>query len=85
MHLVNSSYVSTVAEGLLHNLQLARRYDYKAEEWAGVRTKLLEELKAVQPRVSVLTRQSKEIQVQLTKEISKRYNNRPVYITGGVA
>ena len=78
-------YVTRLAEGLLQNLKLAAKYDYSAEDCSEKYIKLGEEMKKINPRIQQLTKQSRELQIELAKEISSRYNNRTVYITGGVS
>jgi hypothetical protein len=77
-------YVIRIAESLLQNLKLARKLDYLREEVKARAVQYGKEVEELRPRVQVLTKQSRELQTELAKEISLKYDNRPVYITGGV-
>ena len=46
--------------------------------------KYAKEVEELRPRIQQLTKQSRELQTDLAKEISLKYDNRPVYITGGL-
>jgi len=77
-------YVTRLAEQLLQNLKLAKKLDYAVEMALNKKLELEQESDAIRPKINVLTKQTRELQNSLAKEISGKYNNRPVYITGGV-
>jgi len=68
----------------LQNLKLSRKLDFAAEEAKSKQAQLSLEIDQIRPKIQSLTKQSKELQAALSKEISIKYNNRQVYITGGV-
>lgn len=80
----NYRYVTRLAETLLQNLKLATKLDFNAVTNISKHKDLAEEIKQCTPKVQLLTKQCRDLQTQLCKEISLKYNNRPVYITGGV-
>jgi len=77
-------YTTRIADGLLQNIKLAKKLEYAAEEAARKHTVIQSEIESVKPKIQILTKQSRELQTDLAKEISVKYNNRTVYITGGL-
>ncbi|ODN00152.1 CDK5 regulatory subunit-associated protein 3 [Orchesella cincta] len=77
-------YTSRITEGLLQNIKLAKKLDYAAENAIQKNEQLQAEISSVKPKIQILSKQSRELQTELAKELSAKYNNRPVYITGGL-
>jgi hypothetical protein len=77
-------YTTRIAEGLLQNTKLAKKLEYAANEAARKYVTIQSEIENVKPKIQILTKQSRELQTDLAKEISVKYNNRTVYVTGGL-
>lgn len=77
-------YILRIVDSLLQNLKLAKKMEYAAEEAVRKWTQLGEEIESVKPKIQSLTKQTRELQAELAKEISVKYNNRQVFISGGL-
>lgn len=77
-------YTSRIIDGILQNTKLAKKLEYAAENAVQKHSTIQSEIESVKPKIQQLTKQSRELQAELAKEISLKYNGRTVYITGGV-
>lgn len=77
-------YTTRIVDGLLQNIKLAKKLDYTAEEATRRFSALQVDIDSIRPKIQLLSKQSRELQTDLAKEISVKYNNRTVYITGGL-
>ena len=78
-------YVDRVANSLQQNLRLADKMQSHSKASAEKRRTTAAEQARQQPLLKRLIERTKELQGEIEKNISKKYNNRPVHITGGVA
>nr|CAG4640940.1 EOG090X07S9 [Eulimnadia texana] len=78
-------YVDRLANSLQQRLSLVDKM--KASEAAAADKKFAAaaEQAALKPRLQLLIQRTKELQSALEADVSKRYNNRPVYITGAIS
>lgn len=77
-------YVDRVANSLQQHLHLADKVEGNRTTLAERRRTAATEQARLQPTLKKLIERTKELQADLEKNISKKYNNRPVHITGGV-
>nr|SVE85551.1 EOG090X07S9 [Daphnia pulicaria] len=77
-------YVDRVANSLQQHLRLADKMEANRMILAERRRSAAAEQVGLQPTLKKLIERTKELQADLEKNISKKYNNRPVHITGGV-
>jgi len=77
-------YTTRIVDGLLQNIKLAKKLEYAATEAVRKHSVVQSEIENVKPKIQLLTKQCRELQTELAKEISVKYNNRTVYITGGL-
>nr|SVE70480.1 EOG090X07S9 [Daphnia similis]SVE71735.1 EOG090X07S9 [Daphnia similis]SVE72364.1 EOG090X07S9 [Daphnia similis] len=80
----SSRYVDRVANSLQQHLRLADKVDGNRTMLAERRRTAAAEQARLQPTLKKLIERTKELQADIEKNISKKYNNRPVHITGGV-
>nr|CAG4646332.1 EOG090X07S9 [Macrothrix elegans] len=78
-------YVDRVANSLEQNLRLAEKMEANRASIVEKRRQTAAEQGRLQPLLKKLIEKTKELQADLEQNISKKYNNRPVYITGGIA
>ena len=69
---------------IIQNLKLANKLEHMSDDAKNQAAKYAKEVEELRPRIQQLTKQCRELQTELAKEISLKYDNRPVYITGGV-
>ena len=74
-----------MANSLQQNLRLADKMQSHSKASAEKRRTTAAEQARQQPLLKRLIERTKELQGEIEKNISKKYNNRPVHITGGVA
>nr|SVE74239.1 EOG090X07S9 [Daphnia barbata] len=77
-------YADRVASSLQQHLRLAEKMDGNRTILAERRRCAATEQARLQPSLKKLIERTKELQAHIEKDISKKYNNRPVHITGGV-
>ena len=77
-------YIVRLCENLLQNLKLAKKLEFSADDLVRKKAQLATEIEQVKPKIQSLTKQTRELQNELSHEVSLKYNNRQVYITGGV-
>nr|CAG4637090.1 EOG090X07S9 [Ceriodaphnia reticulata]SVE72992.1 EOG090X07S9 [Ceriodaphnia reticulata] len=77
-------YVDRVASSLQQNLRLAEKMEGNRTTLAEKRRASAAEQSRLQPALKKIIERTKELQVEIEQNISKKYNNRPVHITGGV-
>lgn len=77
-------YVDRVANSLQQNLRLADKMEGNKTTLAEKRRASAVEQSRLQPALKKLIERTKELQADIEQSISKKYNNRPVHITGGV-
>lgn len=77
-------YVDRLAGSLEQNLKLADKIVANQTAAANKRTEAVVEQNRLEPLVKMLVESTKQLQVNIEQHISKKYNNRPVHITGGV-
>nr|SVE89938.1 EOG090X07S9 [Daphnia sinensis] len=77
-------YVDRVANSLQQHRRLADKVDGNRTTLAERRRTAAAEQARLQPTLKKLIERTKELQADIEKNISKKYNNRPVHITGGV-
>nr|CAG4641774.1 EOG090X07S9 [Eurycercus lamellatus] len=78
-------YVDRVATSLQQHLKLADKMEGNGLAAAEKRRSTAAEQARLQPMLKRLIDRTKELQAQIEQSISKKYNSRPVHITGGVA
>lgn len=81
---IHIRYTTRITDGLLQNIKLSKKLDYAADEAVRKNSQLKLEIENVKPKIQLLTKQCRELQTDLAKDISLKYNNRTVYITGGL-
>lgn len=74
-----------MAASLQQQLKFAEKMEANRTATAEKRRAAVAEQARLQPMLKRLIERTKELQGQLELSISKKYNNRPVHITGGVA
>nr|CAH0110589.1 unnamed protein product [Daphnia galeata] len=77
-------YVDRVANSLQQHLKLADKMEANRVIIGERRRSAAAEQVRLQPTLKKLIERTKELQADIEKIISKKYNNRPVHITGGV-
>lgn len=77
-------YVDRVANSLQQQLRLADKMENNKKMVAEKRLATAAEQARHQPLLKKLIQRTKELQSDIEKAISKKYNNRSVYITGGI-
>nr|CAG4643277.1 EOG090X07S9 [Ilyocryptus agilis] len=77
-------YVDRVATALQQHLKLADKMEANRVATAEKRRAAAAEQGRLQPLVKRLIERTKELQADIEQSISRKYNNRPVHITGGV-
>jgi len=78
-------YVDRLAETLQQKLKMADKLLDSESTIEARRQKSLEEQMAVEPRLELIITRTKELQKQIEREISKKYNDRTVNLIGGVS
>lgn len=79
----NARYVDQLAEKLKHKLASYEKMLASREFVKNQKQEAITEGVALQPKVDVLIEKSKELQESIEKDISKRYNGRPVNLMAG--
>ncbi|GAB1606404.1 CDK5 regulatory subunit-associated protein 3-like [Argonauta hians] len=77
-------FVERLEEGLRQNLVLADKMVFQEKEMARKRQEALREEDALQPKLDVLRKETKELKNMIETEISKKYKNRVVNIMGEI-
>jgi hypothetical protein len=77
-------YVDRVANSLQQHLRLADKMEANRAILAERRRSAAADQARLLPTLKKLIERTKELQADMEKNISKKYNNRPVHITGGV-
>ena len=80
-----SRYVDRVAASLQQHLKFADKMETSRLAATERRRAAAGEHARLQPVLKRLIERTKELQAHLEQNISSKYNNRPVHITGGVA
>nr|CAG4634845.1 EOG090X07S9 [Alona affinis] len=78
-------YVDRVVASLQQNLKFADKMEANRLSVAERRRAAASEHSRLQPVLKRLIERTKELQGEIEQNVSKKYNNRPVHITGGVA
>uniref|UniRef100_A0A646QCP7 CDK5 regulatory subunit-associated protein 3 n=1 Tax=Hemiscolopendra marginata TaxID=943146 RepID=A0A646QCP7_9MYRI len=86
LQLIRSSprFVDRVADSLKQKMSISKKMLKSRELVAERRQQILQEQKELEPKLGLIISRTKELQLQIEGEISKRYKNRPVNIMGGV-
>nr|CAG4647980.1 EOG090X07S9 [Moina brachiata]SVE93064.1 EOG090X07S9 [Moina brachiata] len=77
-------YVDRIASSVQQQLKLADKMESNKKAVAEKRAATAAEQARLQPLLKKLIERTRELQGDIAKAISKKYNNRPVHITGGV-
>ncbi|KAK7789713.1 hypothetical protein R5R35_014753 [Gryllus longicercus] len=87
-YLHNIKHSERFVEHMAHNVKQKESVMQRCKDSQDAARKrkveLQEEAKALQPRVQLIIKKTKELQKEIEQDISKRYKNRPVNIMGGV-
>ena len=73
-----------MANSLQQHMKLADKMVANQKSAAEKRKATAVEQSRLQPLLKRLVEQTKQLQAQVEQQISKKYNNRPVHITGGI-
>ena len=74
-----------LASSLQQQLKFGEKMEANRAAAVEKRKSAASEQKRFHPLIKKLVEKSKELQVNIEANVSKKYNNRPVHITGGVA
>ncbi|XP_013413714.1 CDK5 regulatory subunit-associated protein 3 [Lingula anatina] len=77
-------YVDRLAEQLKSVLSMSEKMEASKRLMVQKRAEALEEQRATEPKVGLIREKTKILQKQIEKEISKKYQNRPVNIMGEI-
>nr|CAG4642580.1 EOG090X07S9 [Evadne anonyx] len=78
-------YVDRLASSLQQHLRLAEKMEKNQAATVEKRKASAAEQKRFHPLIKNLIEKTKELQANIEENVSKKYNGRPVHITGGVA
>lgn len=78
-------YVDRLASSLQQQLKFAEKMEKNQASAVEKRKAAAAEQKRFHPLIKKLIERTKELQANIEETVSKKYNNRPVHITGGVA
>lgn len=73
-----------VSSSLQQHLRFAEKMETKRNQFIEKRSSAASEQSRLQPALKGMIERTRELQAQIEQSISKKYNNRPVHVTGGV-